>query len=109
MLERFVADEGVADTAGGEVFDTGLDYPAAVFGAVGTIVGRTYSLRPELLAEALAVLDEEEASVGGRYRRVRITTGLGVEAWAYSYGGGLELSTIPSGDWFDRPHRAEEH
>ncbi len=105
LLERFVDDEGVDDTAGGAVFDTGLDYPAAVFGSDGTIVGRTYALRPELLAEALAVLDHEESSVEGRYRRIRVVTGRGEEAWAYAYGGGLELSPIPSGDWFDRPER----
>jgi len=105
LLERFVADEGVGDTTAGAVFDTGLDFPAAVFGSTGTIVGRTYTLRPDLLSEALAVLDDEEAGVAGLYRRVRVTTGRGVRAWAYAYGDGLDLSPIPSGDWFDRPDR----
>ncbi len=103
LLERYVADDGVDDTAPGQVFDTGLDYPAAVFGEGGRIRGRTYRLRAELLAEALAVLDEEEDTVAGLYRRVRVMTGGGTDAWAYAYGAGLELTLIPSGDWFDRP------
>lgn len=105
LLERYVADEGVDDTASGRVYDTGLDYPAAVFGEGGWIHGRTYRLKAELLAEALAVLDEEEDTVAGLYCRVRVTTAGGTEAWAYAYGDGLELTLIPSGDWFDRPPR----
>lgn len=102
LLARFVADQGVDDTAPGQVFDTGLDYPAAIFGGDGRILGRTYVLRAERLDEALSVLDEEEDTVAGLYRRVRVTTGLGIAAWAYSYGTGLELTLIPSGDWLDR-------
>lgn len=105
LLDRYVDDEGVDDTAAGRVFDTGLDYPAAVFGEGGQIRGRTYRLKAELLAEALAVLDVEEDTVAGLYCRVRITTAGGTEAWAYAYGDGLELTLIPSGDWFDRPAR----
>lgn len=106
ILERFVADAGFDDTADGAVFDTGLDYPAAVFGGCGSIVGRTYALRSELLDEALALLDDVESAVDGLYRRVQVTTGRGVDAWAYAYGDGLVLTPIPSGDWFDRPARA---
>ncbi len=102
MLEPFVDDDGIADTATGSVFDTGLDYPAAVFGGDGRVVGRTYRLRVDRLDEALEVLDEEEDTVAGLYRRVEITTGNGVDAWAYAYGDGLELTPIESGDWFDR-------
>ncbi len=105
ILQRFVADRGVDDTAPGRVFDTGLDYPAAIFGDDGTIHGRTYRLHADLLDEALAVLDEVEETVAGLYHRVRVTTGAGVDAWAYAYGDGLELTPIPSGDWFDRPRR----
>jgi gamma-glutamylcyclotransferase (GGCT)/AIG2-like uncharacterized protein YtfP len=102
LLESYVTDEGVDDTASGDVFDTGLDYPAAVFGGAGTIRGRTYELRADRLDEALARLDEEEDTVAGLYRRVRLITGRGTVAWAYEYGTGLELTPIPSGDWFDR-------
>ena len=100
FLAPFAADEGVDDTVAGSLFDTGLDYPAAVFDGVGTIVGRTYGLRTDRLGEALDVLDEEEGTVRGLYRRVDVTTGRGVVAWAYEYGDGLELTPIPSGDWF---------
>lgn len=102
LLEPYVADSGAADSAAGRLFDTGLDYPAAVFGGDGTIVGITYGLRPDTLAEALAVLDEEEDTVLGLYRRVEVTTGNDVQAWAYEYGDGLDLTPIPSGDWFRR-------
>lgn len=105
LLERYVDDDGIDDTAPGRVFDTGLDYPAAIFDGDGQIRGRLYRLNAARLEEGLAVLDEEEDTVAGLYRRVRITTGSGVEAWAYAYGDGLELTPIPSGDWFDRPAR----
>ncbi len=102
FLEPFAADGGIDDTASGALFDTGLDYPAAVFGTSATIVGRTYRLRRDRLAEALVVLDEEEDTVRGLYRRVEITTGRGLRAWAYEYGDGLTLTPIESGDWFRR-------
>ncbi|TDT18013.1 gamma-glutamylcyclotransferase (GGCT)/AIG2-like uncharacterized protein YtfP [Ilumatobacter fluminis] len=102
FLEPFAADDGVDDTAGGTLFDTGLGYPAAVFDGAGTIVGTTFRLRPERLVEALQVLDEEEDTVAGLYRRVEIVTGRGVAAWAYAYGNGLSLTPIAGGDWFAR-------
>ena len=99
ILAPYVADSGVADRVAGRVHDTGCGYPAAIFGPDGTIVGRTYQLREELLDKALAVLDEEESSVPGGYRRVVVTTSAGTPAWAYEYGCGLELRHIDSGDW----------
>jgi len=102
MLEPFVDGTGTDDTVAGRLYDTGLDYPAAVFGGDRTIVGRTYRLRTDTLDEALAVLDEEEDTVLGLYRRVEVTTGYNRAAWAYAYGEGLELTEIPSGDWFHR-------
>jgi gamma-glutamylcyclotransferase (GGCT)/AIG2-like uncharacterized protein YtfP len=102
LLAPFAADDGSDDTVPGELFDTGLDYPAAMFGGTSTIVGRTFELRADRLDEALTVLDEVEGTVLGLYRRVRVTTSRGVSAWAYEYGRGLELTRIPSGDWFTR-------
>jgi gamma-glutamylcyclotransferase (GGCT)/AIG2-like uncharacterized protein YtfP len=99
ILARFVADEGVADTTAGRVYDTGRGYPAAVFDEPGTIVGRTYRLRPDRIEEALRVLDAEERSVPGGYRRIVVTTAAGTNAWAYEYGSGLELRPIANGDW----------
>ena len=98
-LAQFVTDDGTPDSVGGSLFDTGFDYPAAVFDATGTILGRTFTIAPEVLADCLAVLDVEEDTVGGRYRRVSIRTDNGVDAWSYEYGSGLELTPISSGDW----------
>ncbi len=102
FLSPYVVDDGADDTAAGALFDTGLDYPAAVFDGSATIFGRTYLLRDDRLTEALEVLDEEEDTVLGLYRRIAITTGSGVRAWAYEYGDGLELTPIEGGDWFGR-------
>ena len=102
LLEPFVTGDGWTDHVGGQLFDTGLDYPAALFGDEGTIVGRTYPLLEARLDECLRVIDEEEDTVAGLYRRVAVRTRSGTDAWAYEYGTGLELVPIPSGDWFTR-------
>ena len=102
LLEPYVLDGGVDDTAGGTLYDTGLGYPAAVFDGSGTIVGTTYRLHTARLDEALRVLDDEEDTVLGLYRRIDVLTGRGVRAWAYAYGTGLSLTPITSGDWFVR-------
>jgi len=102
FLAPYVADEGVPDAVGGRVYDTGRGYPAACFDEPGTIVGRTYRLRADRLEEALAVIDEEEFSVAGDYVRVAVKTALGTRAWAYEYGGGLELTPIDGNDWSRR-------
>jgi gamma-glutamylcyclotransferase (GGCT)/AIG2-like uncharacterized protein YtfP len=55
------------------------------------------------------VLDVEEDTVAGRYRRVAITTQAGLDVWAYEYGFGMDLVPIPSGDWFEhRPPAAAD-
>ena len=102
LLQPFVNGVGVADEVDGELYDTGLEYPAAVFGGTGRIVGDTFQLITETLDHALAVLDEEEDTVDGLYRRVVIRTRGGRVAWAYEYGTGLTLAPITSGDWFVR-------
>jgi len=105
LLQPFVVDEGWPDTIDGRLFDTGLDYPAAVLDdraePGGTIIGQTHALLDAAIERCLEVLDAEEGTVGGQYRRVVLTTGRGVVAYAYEYGAGLELSPIESGDWFD--------
>lgn len=106
FLEPFVVDEGWPDTIAGRLFDTGLDYPAAILDERalpgGTIVGQTYALLAGSITRCLEVLDAEEDTVGGRYRRVVVSTRRGVRAYAYEYGDGLDLTPIESGDWFDR-------
>lgn len=99
VLEPFTLDGGIRDSVSGELFDTGLDYPAAVFGPAGTILGQTFALLEATHDRAIAVLDEVEDVVGGEYHRVAVRTHLGLDAWAYSYGAGLDLTPIPSGDW----------
>jgi gamma-glutamylcyclotransferase (GGCT)/AIG2-like uncharacterized protein YtfP len=109
FLQPFVVDEGWPDTIEGRLFDTGLDYPAAVVddrvARGGTIVGETYAIIEETIEQCLEVLDAEEGTVGGYYRRVVVTTGRGVDAYVYEYGQGLDLVPIDSGDWFDSPGR----
>ena len=99
FLAPFVIDHGVPDTAAGDLYDTGLGYPAARFGTAGTIIGRTMTLLEPFDGRALTELDVIEGAVAGLYRRTRIMTGNGVRAWAYEYGSGLSLTKIPSGSW----------
>lgn len=102
FLEPYVTDDGVADSVTGALYDTGLDFPAAIFDEPGTITGRTYELREATIEAALAELDEVEGTVAGFYHRVSLVTSAGTHAWAYQYGRGLDLTPIASGDWFDR-------
>lgn len=102
FLEPWVADTGIDDAVPGQLFDTGLGYPAAVFEPGGTVIGRTYGLRLDTIVDALRVIDDEEDTVLGLYRRVEVRTARGVRAWAYQHGAGLDLTPIPSGDWFRR-------
>lgn len=106
FLAPFVVDEGWDDSVTGRLFDTGLDYPAAVLDdraePGGTIFGRTYALLDTSLDRCLSVLDAEEDTVGGCYRRIVTTTEVGIPAYVYEYGDGLDLVPIDSGDWFTR-------
>jgi gamma-glutamylcyclotransferase (GGCT)/AIG2-like uncharacterized protein YtfP len=108
LLRPFVVDDGWSDTVEGRLFDTGLDYPAALFDhraePRGAVIGRTFTLLAVSAIRCLAVLDHEEGTVGGQYRRVVVTTGRGVRAWAYEYGHDLDLVPIDGGDWFE--HRS---
>lgn len=101
-LEPFVVGDGQGATVAGELYDTGLDYPAAVFRGDAPIHGRVYELAADRMAPALDHLDEVEGAVRGLYRRVTVTTSLG-EAWAYECGDEALLRTrITSGDWQQR-------
>jgi gamma-glutamylcyclotransferase (GGCT)/AIG2-like uncharacterized protein YtfP len=102
LLEPYVSDDGIEDTVAGTLYDTGLDYPAAVFGGSGRICGIHFGLSESTREEALRELDIVEDTVDGLYRRVILTTTSGTQVWAYEYGSGLDLTVIPSGDWFAR-------
>ena len=124
LLAPFVVDEGWPDTVPGTLYDTGFDYPAAVFDVHDTINdtvndtvhdtihdtihGQSFVLLDASLDRALRLLDEVEDVVGGEYSRVTVRTGRDHIAWAYAYGSGLELTPIPSGDWLAHrpPHLA---
>ena len=101
FLAPVVVGQGVPDTAPGDLYDTGLGYPAARFGTAGTIIGRTFTLLGTSHDRALTELDVIEGAVAGLYRRTRIMTGNGVRAWAYEYGTGLSLTRIASGSWLE--------
>ena len=100
FLEPFVVDGGWSDSVGGRLFDTGLDYPAALFDTDGTIHGNTFALLEWSMQRALEVLDEVEGVVDGEYARQIVHTARGVDAWAYAGGADLARTPIPSGDWF---------
>lgn len=100
MLEPWVADAGWPDSAPGELFDTGLGWPAAVFGAgPARVTGRVFTLAPHTLAEALEVLDEFEGIHEGAYERIEIVTDGGRTAWAYHSHEPGGAPRIASGDW----------
>ena len=102
-LEPFVVGEGREASVAGELYDTGLDYPAAIFDGEQQIFGRVYTLNEARLPDALAHLDEVEGAVRGLYARVEVTTDLGEAAWAYQCGDTALLQTrIASGDWQQR-------
>ena len=102
-LEPFVVGQGVVATVPGALYDTGLDYPAAVFGGPSLIHGRVYELAVARLDDALAHLDAVEGAVGGLYHRVAVAPSVGGTAWAYECGDAALLATsIASGDWLTR-------
>jgi gamma-glutamylcyclotransferase (GGCT)/AIG2-like uncharacterized protein YtfP len=106
-LQPYVVDDGFTDTASGRLFDTGQGYPAALFGphhvTPGPVIhGHTFGLLEASLVQALEHLDAVEGAVRGLYRRIVVQTAAGVRAFAYEYGGGLDLAPIDSGDWLRR-------
>lgn len=102
-LAPYVVGEGREASVAGELYDTGLDYPAAIFGGDAHIHGRVYPLDDGQLTDALSHLDEVEGAVRGRYERVSVVTGEGEHAWAYQCGEQALLRTrIESGNWLVR-------
>lgn len=102
-LSPFVVGGGREASVAGDLYDTGLSYPAAMFGGEQRIHGRVYSLAETTLPEALAHLDEVEGAVRGLYSRLVVTTDAGELAWAYQCGEPALLRTcIVGGDWLRR-------
>lgn len=112
LLAPFVVDEGWDDAVPGRLYDTGLGYPGATFGPATEpepgpdpaelVIGRTVPLLMASLTRALEVIDHEEDTVDGLYRRVLVTTRAGIRAWAYEWAASLDLAPIGSGDWCRR-------
>ena len=91
------------DQIAGRLYDTGLGYPAAFFDRVGVIQGVRFRLDPARLHEALSLLDEIEGAVEGMYHRVAAVTAMGVQVYAYQYGGeGAGLADLIDGNWLAR-------
>lgn len=102
-LAPYVVGDGREAAVAGELYDTGLEYPAAVFGGEGRIHGRVYPLDEGQLTDALSHLDEVEGAVRGLYERVDVVTDEGEHAWAYQCGEqALLCARIESGDWLRR-------
>lgn len=70
--------------AKGVLYDTGLGYPAALFGGDETIDGFVVHIRQSLAAEIMAEIDKLEDE-GNEYRRVKIRTLDGLEVSAYEW------------------------
>lgn len=100
-LEPYVLGDGIDTFVAGDVYDTGLEYPAARFGGSGRITGRIYELTQR--SQALAHLDEVEGAVRGLYRRVVVRSESGHAAWAYECGeDALLVRHLEHGDWARR-------
>ncbi len=102
-LAPWVVGDGIDAVTAGDLYDTGLDYPAAMFGGDGRIMGRVYELAVDRLAAALHHLDEVEGAVRGLYHRITVVTDTGRTAWAYQCGDdALLVRRIEGGDWLSR-------
>ena len=94
-VEHYVVERREA-TVAGRLYDTGADFPAAVFGGDGSIDGWVLVLEPSQAATALQVLDAIE---GALYRQVVVMTAAGERALAYEWVGDLSgLDELP-GRW----------
>ena len=76
----------------GKLYDTGLGYPAAIFGEDGTIDGILLFVIDAKVAQITAIMDEIEEE-GRAYRRVEVATLDGQEAVAYEWMLGTEMLT----------------
>ncbi len=96
VLEPFAVTNSRA-TARGDLWDTGLGYPAAVFhSGRQKVPGFVVVIRPELTADAIRELDEIEGE-GELFRRTKIRTSAG-QAVSYEWLGSTEaLLPLPDG------------
>lgn len=95
MIEDFVA-EATRASVDGRLYDSGSGYPAAKFGAGGTIEGYLLRLRPERVFEATKAFTEFES---GMFMPVTVNTHSGVKATAYEWNGSVDGLTRVDGMW----------
>jgi gamma-glutamylcyclotransferase (GGCT)/AIG2-like uncharacterized protein YtfP len=84
FLEPFVVGHGPA-TVPGRLYDSGFGWPVATFDAIepALVPGTLVDLDPERADEALAVMDDVEATATDLLARVAVTTVDGDAAWTY--------------------------
>jgi gamma-glutamylcyclotransferase (GGCT)/AIG2-like uncharacterized protein YtfP len=94
LLAPFVTSEPRPATTTGHLFDSGMGYPAAVFGPEGRVPGMVVTLGAA--EEALAMLDEVEGVAACLFRRRRLLTDATRPAWTYEWTRSTEgLAPIP--------------
>jgi gamma-glutamylcyclotransferase (GGCT)/AIG2-like uncharacterized protein YtfP len=86
FLEPFAIGHRPADVLGA-LFDSGFGWPVATFrpdgGGADAVPGTLVDLDPERADEALAVMDDVEATATDVFTRIAVTTVDGRVAWAY--------------------------
>jgi gamma-glutamylcyclotransferase (GGCT)/AIG2-like uncharacterized protein YtfP len=84
FLEPFATRHQPAEVHG-ELFDSGYGWPVARFGTsvVDRVPGTLVDLDPERSDEALAVMDDVEATATDLLVRIAVTTVDGRAAWTY--------------------------
>ena len=85
ILEPYVRSHREA-AARGAIYDSGEGWPVAVFDESDQVVpGVLVDLRPDMVGEALPLLDDVEDAATDKLRRIVITTIDGANAWAYHH------------------------
>ena len=101
------------DTLEGELYDTGLGYPALVVstgdvpagtGGDGPLIdGAIVELAGHLIAQALTALDRYEDVPEGLYVRRRLPLGSGRRAWVYVWNRPVDGMARVRGRWSGPP------
>jgi gamma-glutamylcyclotransferase (GGCT)/AIG2-like uncharacterized protein YtfP len=102
-LAPWAACEPLADSATGDLFDTGYGWPAAVIGCGKAFPGFTVRLERRSLFVALDVLDDIEGTNHGLFRRISTITEKGIRTWVYDWTRATDSFT-PIDSW-NTPHR----
>jgi gamma-glutamylcyclotransferase (GGCT)/AIG2-like uncharacterized protein YtfP len=91
--------ESRPDLVRGQLYDSGLGYPAAIFNpeADEEVSGYVLSLVPESYADAVAIISGVESNLFSP-KRVATTSGSMVRAYEF-VGDTTELERIPDGVW----------